>query len=135
MTPLERLELYKRLIEPLRVVARRLGYALVVHGSMLRDLDLVAVPWVEDGVVPAKTLAKAIQHKARELTGYAEPDPLEARSINPKWFRDGLMGYCPMNGRLICGKSHGRRCWAYWLTPDRGGPYIDLSVMPRLRNG
>ena len=27
-------------------VAREMGYALALHGSMNRDMDLIAVPWV-----------------------------------------------------------------------------------------
>lgn len=28
-------------------VGRRLGYAITFHGSMRRDVDIVAIPWVE----------------------------------------------------------------------------------------
>lgn len=28
-------------------VARELGYALAVHGSLARDLDIIACPWTE----------------------------------------------------------------------------------------
>jgi hypothetical protein len=31
----------------LAVIAREHGYALAVHGSLRRDFDLVAIPWVE----------------------------------------------------------------------------------------
>lgn len=40
--------LYPKLVE----VARAHGYALAVHGSMARDLDLIAVPWVENPSEP-----------------------------------------------------------------------------------
>ncbi len=33
-------------------VARRFGYAIAVHGSMSRDLDLIAVPWVKTASEP-----------------------------------------------------------------------------------
>jgi hypothetical protein len=45
---------YELLIEPLRAVARSLGYALTVHGSLVRDIDLVAVPWTSDAVHGAR---------------------------------------------------------------------------------
>lgn len=32
-------------IEPLRTAARGHGYALALHGSLARDIDLIAVPW------------------------------------------------------------------------------------------
>jgi hypothetical protein len=106
-----------RLIEPLRDVARKLGYALGVHGTLKRDIDLIACPWAWNAA-PAKTLAKAIQHKAREIVGYAEPCRSDARSSNPKYFRDGLMGFAPKVG-LIAAKPHGRKSWAFHLTPTR----------------
>lgn len=44
--------LYTRLLPRLRAAARRCGFALGVHGSMKRDFDLVAVPWVDKAVEP-----------------------------------------------------------------------------------
>jgi hypothetical protein len=123
--------LAERLIEPLREVAQRLGYALGVHGTLIRDIDLIACPWAE-GAVSARVLARAIQCRARELVGCADHCRGEARSTNPKWFRDGVTGFAPKIGR-ISGKPHGRRCWVFYLTPAQPGPYIDLSVMPRTR--
>lgn len=37
--------LYAMFYEQLKDIAREYGYALLIHGSMNRDLDLVAVPW------------------------------------------------------------------------------------------
>jgi hypothetical protein len=39
--------LYSIFFEHLKCLARDCGYNLVVHGSMNRDLDLVAIPWIE----------------------------------------------------------------------------------------
>jgi hypothetical protein len=39
--------------------ARGLGYALGLHGSMQRDLDVIAVPWTEDAA-DADALVKAL---------------------------------------------------------------------------
>lgn len=49
----------------IRELAREVGYAVGVHGSMQRDQDLIAVPWVADAVGP---LALA-QHIAAGLGG------------------------------------------------------------------
>lgn len=38
---------YRRIIPKLQAEARECGYALAVHGSLRRDLDLIAVPWVK----------------------------------------------------------------------------------------
>jgi hypothetical protein len=121
---------YTKLIGPLREAARKLGYAIGVHGTLKRDIDLIACPWTSDAV-SAKVLARAVQAVARQIVGYAEPHPFEAtRSSNPKWFRDGLAGDVEGHGRIYA-KPHGRRCWSFYLTPTHDGPYIDLSVFPR----
>lgn len=39
-----------------QVCANLAGYALSVHGSMNRDFDLVAVPWVESADTPAELI-------------------------------------------------------------------------------
>ena len=36
---------------------QRHGYALAVHGSLARDFDLIAVPWVEDVATPETVIA------------------------------------------------------------------------------
>jgi hypothetical protein len=103
-----------RLLGPLRETARENGYALLVHGSLKRDIDLVAVPWAHDAV-PQIVLAEAIRLKA------AEVNPIGVAFIKPdeddQFHRDGCPGM----------KPHGRLCWGFHLG---GGPYIDLSVMP-----
>lgn len=38
---------YAQCYKGLHRIARRCGYNLLLHGSMSRDMDLVAVPWVE----------------------------------------------------------------------------------------
>lgn len=122
---------FELLIGPLREVARRLGYALGVHGTLIRDIDLIACPWT-GAAVSAKTLARAIGCETRRIVGCAKPCPSESRSNNPKYFRNGLMGYAAKVGR-ISAKPHGRKSWVFHLTPNCDGPYIDLSVMPRVR--
>jgi hypothetical protein len=124
--------LYEKLIGPLRDVAQRLGYALTVHGTLKRDIDLVAVPWTT-AAVSAKVLVRALRARTGELVGWAKPCRSEARSSNPKYHRDGLAGFVRGFGRVLA-KPHGRRCWVFYLTPDQPGPYVDLSVMPRRRD-
>lgn len=83
-------------------VARAHGYALTVHGSLARDFDFVAIPWTEDAR-PAEELAEAIRAR---VGGFVHP---------PEEF--------PRH------KPHGRLAWSIHLG---SGPYIDLSVMPRV---
>jgi hypothetical protein len=102
---------YEELLQQLRPVARALGYALTAHGSLERDLELVAVPWTSTAA-PARELAFAIGAAAG-----AEMHRLEAVE---EYFQEGSPG----------SKPHGRLVWTFHLGPQPG-PYIDLSVMPR----
>lgn len=108
---------YRELIGPLREMARRLGYALAVHGTLRRDIDLIACPWADDAV-SARALAYSLRAVAEAVCGRAYINPRE----DQQWQQAGSPGY----------KDHGRLCWAFHLTdqPNRG-PYLDLSVMPR----
>lgn len=95
---------YVCLFPILAEAAQSVGYALALHGSVARDLDVVAIPWI-DSAVDAETLVAAI---TRACDGYR----LES----------------------VCGresptrKPHGRLAWSILL---EGGVMIDLSVMPR----
>jgi hypothetical protein len=94
----------------LQRIARELGYALAVHGSMQTDFDLVACPWVEDAV-DAETLVEAIRV-----------------AVDGHIFQDNDYDYSPEV------KPHGRNAWSIYLRSDnRTGPYIDISVMPRYK--
>jgi hypothetical protein len=61
-----------------RVVARSKGYALAVHGSLARDIDLVAVPWVEEAASAAE-LAEAVRAAAERPPGVLTLFELVAR--------------------------------------------------------
>lgn len=45
---LEKEKFYQRLIPRFQRKGREHGYNLVVHGSVKRDLDMVAIPWEEE---------------------------------------------------------------------------------------
>jgi hypothetical protein len=40
--------MYALFYERLKLIAKEYGYNLVLHGSMDRDLDLIAIPWVNE---------------------------------------------------------------------------------------
>jgi len=84
--------------------ARELGYALTLHGSLARDLDVVAIPWTDEAV-SAAALVEALRAK---IDGFIVDDP-RAKEKNP------------------APKPHGRLGWAIHLME---GGYVDLSVMP-----
>ncbi|MBX3533367.1 MAG: hypothetical protein KF826_03375 [Xanthobacteraceae bacterium] len=55
---------YARVYTLARVVAWQEGYALTLHGSFTRDLDLVAVPWTDRACEP-EHLAKRIEEATK----------------------------------------------------------------------
>lgn len=114
--PMRTREAYERLIGPIRDKARELGYAVGVHGSVARDIDLIACPWTDEAVDEVE-LAEALAATIAANNGgvsFMHPDEADV-----EWFKAGCQPH---------GKAHGRRCWCFHLG---GGPYIDLSVMPR----
>ncbi len=84
--------------------AHKLGYAVGLHGSLQRDLDVIAVPWTEEAA-SAEELVEAISERLGCFVGTSV---------------DGRQG--PTE------KPHGRLAWSLMLS---GHAYIDLSVMPR----
>ena len=80
--------------------ARELGYALTLHGSVQRDLDVVAVPWTDLTVEPT-ILVKELC----EIFNVDTNHPINEPEIKP----------------------HGRLAYSI---PLWWGAYIDLSVIP-----
>ena len=39
---------YAFIYEQIKEIAKDYGYNLVLHGSMNRDLDLIAIPWIDN---------------------------------------------------------------------------------------
>jgi hypothetical protein len=76
-------------VEPIRRLAREVGYAIGVHGSQERDLDLIAAPWTE-AAVSAEELA---DHIAQGINGRVlapGPKPLGRWACNVAidgWFK------------------------------------------------
>lgn len=98
---------YLSILPKIRAAARELGYAVGVHGSLYRDLDLIAVPWREDFAEIDK-LAEVIQMAACGL-----------RQTKYGW-------ETKPNGRVAtCFPV----CWVQWDNPRPGSGHIDLSVI------
>jgi succinate dehydrogenase/fumarate reductase flavoprotein subunit len=95
-------------------IARQKGYALAIHGTMLRDCDFVAIPWTPQAVEPIEL----IDAMKRACGGcYWSPETDRFYKLSSHGTK----------------KPHGRIAYSVHLT-DRGGegPYFDVSVMPRL---
>lgn len=101
-------------VDRLRAVARECGYAVGVHGSEARDLDLVAVPWAVEAVSAqdlVDRICEAMGLRERAANVYADPDgPRVMPNPEPKpW---------------------GRLAWSLDGCPPKW-KYVDLSVAPR----
>jgi hypothetical protein len=97
---------YHLTIDAIRDAAKAKGYAIGVHGSLSRDIDLIACPWT-DGAAPPEELAEAVR---RAAAGAIPGGNCWAKQGDPK------------------PKPHGRQAWSFYFA---AGGYIDLSIMPR----
>jgi hypothetical protein len=90
--------------------ARAHGYALACHGSMNRDFDLIAVPWIEK---PGSS--SDVAHAIAKSVGAHIPSFITVPDNGVNQVREN-----PVK------KPHGRDSW---VIPLGGGPYLDLSVI------
>jgi hypothetical protein len=106
-------------------VAQKLGYALSIHGSVSRDLDLVAIPWINEAVDEEVLVKAIIDHTHACLY----PDLLRR---NGRLSEDQIKQVCSRAENVSPQeKPHGRRSWSLHLDFSA---YIDLSVMPKQEN-
>jgi hypothetical protein len=99
---------YVAILGLLHDAAFRCGYALGIHGTLGRDLDLLAMPWVEEASTPEKLVeALALACGGRV---YSMVD---------------LGGGKIVDNPIL--KPHGREGWTIVLG---GGTYLDVSTMP-----
>lgn len=64
--------LYSHRLHDIQTVARAEGYAIAIHGSMQRDLDVIAVPWVPEASAP-DVLVQALCRRLRIKNADSEP--------------------------------------------------------------
>jgi hypothetical protein len=57
------------ILPAVRLAARHCGYAVAVHGSLSRDIDLIAVAWREHHVSSPDDLVKAVCGAIAGVTG------------------------------------------------------------------
>lgn len=92
---------------PLERVAWRHGYCLALHGSMGRDLDIVAIPWTDDADSPDVLLTAVCKFIVGQAKVDIKPGP-------------------PTQ------KAHGRL--AYAIPIGFYGQYLDISILPRVQD-
>ena len=94
---------YARVFTIARCLAWSEGYALAMHGSFSRDLDLIAVPWTDSASEP--------EHLARRIEAATD-----LRITNP-----GKEGE----------KPHGRMVWTLKFKTFADPRFVDLSILAR----
>ena len=106
------IDLYKQCLTIARITGREYGYAIGLHGTAMRDLDLIAVPWTDTANDPSDFLHCLAGRLEEELKRGVLVEGCEPHEEWP----------APQP------KPHGRVAYTILL----GGPYwIDISVMPR----
>lgn len=90
-------------VAAIRKLAMNVGYAIGVHGSQERDLDLIAAPWTSAAVAPSSLM----QHIAEGMNGRVlapEDKPLGRKSCNIQidgWFKLIDLSVCPAVPLLV----------------------------------
>jgi hypothetical protein len=107
---------YFAAIPLLTEVARKCGYALAVHGSVGRDLDLIAAPWTEEADSAENLILAMLAafgwNRAHLLPGCVDAEGNVSRPA----------------GNVPTKRPHGRLAWCIHF---ENGLYLDVSVMPR----
>jgi hypothetical protein len=106
--------LYAMYYMHLKQIAEHYGYNLVIHGSMDRDLDLVAIPWI-DNPASEQIMIKDFQEY---LTGMTLTKP--SGDVHYTTLPGGRHGY------VIClnrGDKNGE-----WVRFEDQQYYLDISV-------
>lgn len=86
-----------------------LGYNITLHGSLMRDLDIVAIPWIDNCASSDKLIQKICKDCELEIIDNNEQEENNGIAFKP-------------HGRIAVSLiNHGK-----WMT------YVDLSIMPTL---
>ncbi len=112
--------LYTIFYEHLKQIALQYGYNLVVHGSMNRDLDLIAIPWVDE----PQSEQKMILDFQEYLTG--TKTVMHNDKVPFTVLPGGRHAYTISLNR---GDKHGE-----WVRFEDREYYIDISVTPLVKS-
>jgi hypothetical protein len=120
------IDLYQACLTLAKIAAKPHGYAVALHGSGFRDLDLLVVPWTDEAGEPAKVLLDIIGKFQWELGGdRVSVHPGDMSVLQAK--AAGEVVESSWGSSMV--KPHGRAA----ITVDIGSYVVDLSIMPRKR--
>lgn len=102
-------------------VAQRFGWAVTLHGSMSRDLDVVLIPWTDDAEHEDKVV-DAIRFfvEGTYITSARKRNEKKMKSST----KDGIAHFS------VTEKPHGRRAISLYIGHSQY--YLDISIMPRI---
>lgn len=103
-------------------IARQHGYCLAIHGSVVTDLDLVAIPWTKE----------AVEHNILVDALFKHLNALDYKGLLTRdctWLNEQQINQL-VNNIIIEDKPHGRVAYNLYLY---FGVKIDLSIMPLLK--
>ena len=107
-------DMYETCLAIARMAAKQYGFAIGLHGTGQRDLDLIAVPWTETASIPPGALAGVIMNAINAHYG-GETDKAWCEELEPDLKKSP------------CQKPHGRLAYCIHLSPALN---IDLSIFP-----
>jgi len=106
--------LYCLIYEQLKLIAQEYGYNLIIHGSLQRDLDLIAIQWIDN----PKPELEMIQEFQEYLTGRSS---ISAEGYSFSILPGGRHNYIINLNR---GDRHGE-----WMRFEDKEYYLDISVI------
>jgi hypothetical protein len=109
--------LLELILPPMRRAAKDAGYAITVHGSLNRDIDLVAIPWREHNIVVPDSLVVSLCGAVRGVTGRC--NFMSSRNDDGS---GSIVNWAP--------KPHGRQAATLLVWCGENSANLDLSVMP-----
>jgi hypothetical protein len=94
------------ILPAMRAVAKKQGYSIAVHGTLNRDIDLVALPWTEQAIDCDQLVSLLVGAIA------------------------GVTGSCLKSSAWVV-KPHGRLARVLLVYCGESHHSLDLSVMPK----
>lgn len=97
------------ILPPMRLAAKDFGYAITVHGSLNRDIDLVAIPWREHNICNPDKLLTVLSGAVAGVTGRC--------NVTGEWNK----------------KPHGRVARSLLAWCGESTAQLDISVIPAIQ--